>query len=532
MPWAQPSSWLQLPACFYQHLQLQLLPRPELLWWNAELATRFGLPDRLSAAARAAYAQTLSGARAAEGAQTLALAYAGHQFGHFALLGDGRAALLGEMPDLHAPPMHGQLPVFDVQLKGSGPTAFARRGDGLAALGPMLREVIVSEAMFALGVPTTRALALCSSGYTARRERPEPAAVLTRLAASHVRVGTFEWAAWVDDERRDAKRAATRALLQFAGQRHGATDALGLLQGVCARQARLLVQWMQLGFVHGVMNTDNMSIAGETLDYGPCAFVDAYIPQARYSAIDHMGRYAWHRQYSAGRWNLARLADCLLPCMAPDQKEAIALASACLQDFQVQVEQGDAHMRRAKLGLALAPSTQAASDSGQRPDAAMLSAEESVARRWWQLLERDALDYTNAHRALLGLLAQAAGADPQGARVDWQHPRYQAWGQGRCWDEWRRDWLQLCNASTPDPDPIAGDTRRLRLQQLQGMNPARIARNHRVQAAVQAAELGDWQPLQGLMAALRAPYSDEECYLEYCLPPLEHEKVRQTFCGT
>lgn len=332
----------ELPG-FYAPAQPTPVAAPALVAVNAPLAKALGLDAAALASPEGLAA--LAGQSVPEGAEPIALAYAGHQFGQFVpQLGDGRALLLGEVVGRDGARR-------DIQLKGSGPTAFSRRGDGRAALGPVLREYVVSEAMATLGIPTTRALAAVATGEPVRRERALPGGVLTRVAASHIRIGTFQFFA--------ARKAteAVRQLADYAIARHYPELAetenpyLALLEGVIGRQAQLVARWLGVGFIHGVMNTDNMSISGETIDYGPCAFLDAYDPQTVFSSIDHMGRYAYGNQPDIAHWNLARLAECLVPLLAEDKQAGIAAANAALSTFPARFYGAYHAVLTAKIGL-------------------------------------------------------------------------------------------------------------------------------------------------------------------------------------
>ncbi|MBZ5734703.1 YdiU family protein [Nocardioides sp. TRM66260-LWL] len=394
----------------------------------------------------------LTGTRVPDGARPVAQAYAGHQFGGFARLGDGRALLLGELRD-----RDGRL--RDLHLKGSGRTPFARGGDGLAALGPMLREVVISESMHALGIPTTRALAVVVTGRAVQREQPLPGAVLARVASSHLRVGSVQFARATDD------RGLLERVVALAIERHHpeAEGALGLYRAVIAAQADLIARWMLVGFVHGVMNTDNMTLSGETIDYGPCAFLDAYDPATVFSSIDHDGRYAYRNQPGIAMWNLARLGEALLPLLADDEPTAIERATEALHGFGPRYEAALAAGHRAKLGLAHAPSA----------DVDPLVAEVLG------LMEAARVDHTRFWRDL----AEAARGDAEAVRgVVLDLPALDAW-----LDRWR----------ALGPDAAAMDA----------VNPLHIPRNHLVDEALRAAETdANLEPLHRLLEAVRSPY--------------------------
>ncbi len=469
------NSYARLPERFYARLDPTPVRAPRLIRLNRPLAESLGLDA--DALAGPDGVEILAGVRPPAGAEPLAQAYAGHQFGGWSpQLGDGRAILLGEVVDRDGRRR-------DLQLKGSGRTPFSRMGDGRAPLGPVLREYLVSEAMHALGAPTTRALAAVATGETVLRETPLPGAVLTRVASSHLRVGTFQFFAARDDEE------ALRLLTEHAIARHDpaaaeAEDpALALLQGVAARQARLVALWLSLGFVHGVMNTDNMTISGETIDFGPCAFLDVYDPAAVFSSIDQFGRYAYGAQPGIAQWNLAQLAQSLLPVMrgAPDAR--VAAAQGAVDAFAEQFRAAWLDAFRRKLGLT-AP---------EEGDEALIGA----------LLSRlrdAALDFTNSFRGL------ADGA-PDPALGDWV-------------DAWK---ARLAR------EGAAPDARRDALAQA---NPAYIPRNHRVEQAIAAAYAGDFDPFERLLAVVANPFAPSPELAAYAAPPSPAERVTRTFCGT
>jgi len=487
MIFAFDNTYARLPERFYARLAPVPVARPRLVKLNEALAGELGLdcgalrsPEGLA---------MLAGNRVPEGAAPLAMAYAGHQFGGFVpQLGDGRAILLGEI----LAPGGGR---FDLQLKGSGPTPFSRAGDGRAWLGPVLREYILSEAMHALGIPTTRSLAAVATGEPVFRETPLPGAVLARVARGHVRVGTFEYF----QARRDID--ALRRLADYVIARHypGAQDAeqpyRALLSAVAARQAELVAQWLGVGFIHGVMNTDNMSIAGETIDYGPCAFMDAYHPGRVYSSIDRHGRYAYANQPGIARWNLARLAEALLPLLAPDAGQAAEAAQSALGGFDACFERAYLACFRGKLGLLEAR----AGDAGLIDGLLRAMAEAGA-------------DFTNTFRALCG----AAAGDPGPARTQF--------GGSAAFDAWLARWHARLAGEPAGPEARAAAMRR--------SNPAIIPRNHRVEAALNAAVAGDLDPLEALSQALAKPWDEDPDVGYYRRPPAPDEVVRETFCGT
>ena len=461
--------------------QAEKVPDPRLLVLNEPLAAELGLdpaalrdPDGL---------RLLVGNMVPEGTTPVAQAYAGHQFGGYSpRLGDGRALLLGEIAD-----PGGRL--RDLHLKGSGRTPFARGGDGLAAVGPMLREYVVSEAMHALGIPTTRSLAVVATGRSVRRETLLPGAVLTRVASSHLRVGSFQYARATGDV------GLLRRLADHAIRRHHprAADAehphLALFEAVVAAQADLVARWMLVGFVHGVMNTDNMTISGETIDYGPCAFMDAFDPATVYSSIDHGGRYAYGNQPVAAQWNLARLAEALLPLLHDDQDRALALAEEALDAFPGRYSAAWSAGMRAKLGL-----------SGDLGDDATAPLVDELLT----LLRADRVDHTSFFRGL-GAAARGDAGPARSLLLDLP-----------AFDAWTERWRAL------DPDPEAMDR----------ANPVYVPRNHLVEEALAAAGEGDLDPLERLLDAVTAPYDERPGLQRYAAPAPEDFGAYRTFCGT
>ncbi|MCI0752333.1 protein adenylyltransferase SelO [Teichococcus vastitatis] len=477
------NSYARLPGRFYARLDPTPVAAPKLVRVNAALAQQLGLdPEALRSPDGVA---VLAGNHVPAGAEPLAQAYAGHQFGGFSpQLGDGRAILLGEQvaPDGTR---------RDIQLKGSGPTPFSRRGDGRAALGPVLREFLVSEAMAALGIPATRALAAVTTGETVLRERELPGGVFTRVAASHLRVGTFQYfAARRDDE-------ALRILLDYAIARHDPAaaeadnPALAFFAGVVRRQAALVAQWLLVGFVHGVMNTDNTSISGETIDFGPCAFMEAYDPATVFSSIDSFGRYAYGNQPRIVQWNLARLAECLLPLLALDEEAAVERAQQALAEFAPTFEAAYHGGLRRKLGL----HTEEEGDIALAQDLLTRMTEQRV-------------DFTLAFRHL---------ADAEQARTLFQDPA--------ALDGWMEGWRQRLAREGASPEA--------RRAAMAAVNPAFIPRNHRVEAAIAAAvEREDFSLFHEMAELLTRPYEDQPGLEHYTLPAAPEEEVRQTFCGT
>jgi uncharacterized protein YdiU (UPF0061 family) len=484
------NSYARLPDSFYSRVLPTPVSAPQLIKLNRGLALQLGLDPCVLATPD--WIEVLGGTRVPDGAEPIALAYAGHQFGQFVpQLGDGRAILLGEVVD-------GSGVRRDIQLKGSGPTPFSRRGDGRAALGPVLREYIVSEAMAALGIPTTRALAAVMTGETVVRQTILPGAVLARVASSHIRIGTFQFFA----SRGDVE--AVRRLADYVIARHypEAAGALqpyrALLDGVIARQAELVARWLLVGFIHGVMNTDNMSIAGETIDYGPCAFMDAYDPATVFSSIDHHGRYAYGKQPGIASWNLARLAECLIPLLADDQNVAIEQAKEALASFADR-------FNAAYLG-------------GLRRKLALFVEREGDAELMQDLLNRMALNKADFTLVFRRLCDAAASPEADAAvRELFENPA--------SYDEWALRWrLRL------DQEPQDGGARRTAMRQV---NPAFIPRNHRVEAVIEAAvSARDFALFEELLAVLSAPYEDQPAFAAYADPPPPGQGIYQTFCGT
>ncbi len=488
MPFRFANTYARLPESFFARVDPTPVSAPEWIALNHDLAEALGLdPDWLGSGEGL---EILSGNRVPEGAEPLAAAYSGHQFGGFSpILGDGRAILLGEV--VHRDGLH-----RDIQLKGAGPTPFSRRGDGRSALGPVLREYLVSEAMHALGVPTTRALAAVWSGDKVYREEVEPGGVFTRVARSHLRIGTCEYFASRGD------LAGLRVLVGYALKRHdpegseAENPTLALLEGTMERQARLVAQWVGLGFIHGVMNTDNTSLSGETLDYGPCAFLDRYDPAKRFSFIDRGGRYAYGNQPDIAHWNLARLAEALLPLLAEDEPEAIRLATETLERFPGLFRAAWAERFAAKLGFAK-------SGGGTT----------GLAERLLAIMEEQGIDFTLAFRHLRD--AAAEGGEGTFLRL---FPREEA----------AREWLDAWRGSLREagiPRGEAAATMRL-------ANPVFIPRNHRLEELISAAKEKDFAPFHRLHAVLRRPFEEQPEAAEYERPPLSHEEVPATFCGT
>jgi uncharacterized protein YdiU (UPF0061 family) len=482
---------------FYVPWKPVAVPAPRLLFLNHALAEELGLGvaslDETEAAA------VFAGNALPAGAEPIAQAYAGHQFGGFSpQLGDGRAVLLGEVIDR-------QKRRRDIALKGSGRTPFGRNGDGKAAVGPMLREVLIGEAMHALGVPTTRALAVAATGEPVHRERSLPGAVLTRVAASHIRVGTFEFFA----SRGETEQV--RKLAQYAIARHypeiadASNPFLALLEAVAARQAALIAQWMNVGFIHGVMNTDNMAISGETIDYGPCAFMEAYDPETVFSSIDQHGRYAYGNQPAIAQWNLTRLAEALLPLISDDPDRAESMAMEVLNAFPAKYQEHLLRGQRAKLGLR----------RGELED-------EALAETWLALLQAANVDFTLGWRRL----ADAAEGN--------EAPLRALFTDARALEEWLPRWRDRCASDDGGEgmDPAMAAIERAKA--MRSVNPLVIPRNHRVEEALAAAsDKGDFVPFERLLDALRRPYDEASELAPYAEPaPAAVTACYKTFCGT
>jgi serine/tyrosine/threonine adenylyltransferase len=477
-----------LPSRFYAQVAPTPVRDPRLVVFNKTLAAELGLDAALSEPEAAGL---FSGNLLPEDANPISMAYAGHQFGGFVpRLGDGRAILLGELKDRGGT-------LRDIQLKGAGRTPFSRGGDGRAVIGPMLREYLISEAMHAFGIPTTRSLAVVTTGEPVYREEPLPGAILTRVAASHVRVGTFQYFAARADQ--DALRELLDYVIgrHYPEARHAESPALAVLQEVTQRQLALVSQWLLLGFIHGVMNTDNMAISGETIDYGPCAFMDQYDPKTVFSSIDRNGRYAYTNQPAIAQWNLARLAESLLPLIHPDAEKAIELARGVLDPF---IGQFDARILAGmcrKIGLA----------SPAEGDAALI-------RALLTTMQHSQADFTLTFR-LLARLAEEPGKESELRKLFSTAPEI---------DAWLRDWQQRV---ARDPQSAAD-----RVSSMRAANPAFIPRNHRVEAALKSAESGDYRLFHRLLTVLSHPYDEQPAMADLAQPPEPSERVLQTFCGT
>jgi uncharacterized protein YdiU (UPF0061 family) len=484
------SSYLSLPERFFSRVRPTCVSAPRLIKFNSSLAAQLGLGRE--AADAASLADRYSGNALDTDAEPIAMVYAGHQFGQFVpQLGDGRAILLGEVLD-------GAGSRRDVQLKGAGRTPYSRGGDGRAAVGPVLREYLVSEAMHALGIPTTRALAAVFTGETVYRETALPGAILTRVAASHVRVGSFEFFAAREDVE------GLRLLADYVIERHyplaktSAHPYQTLLKSVIDAQASLVARWMLVGFIHGVMNTDNMTVSGETIDFGPCAFLDVYDPAAVFSSIDRQGRYAYANQPNAAAWNLARFAESLLPLIDSDVNRAAAVAGEIVGTFPGEFAARWLEGLRRKLGLA----------SAEPGDA-------ELAQALLEIMHRHQADFTMTFRALCDA-ARSEGVDAS-VRSIFANPND--------YDDWARRWHERLRR---DPATTAS-----RVAGMQRANPAFIPRNHRIEQMIGAAVAGaDLSVFNALSTVLAQPYLDQPEFAAFALPPQQGERVLRTFCGT
>jgi serine/tyrosine/threonine adenylyltransferase len=480
--WNLDNSYARLPKSFFTSTSPTPVRSPKLAILNNTLAEVLGL--NAEALRSEDGVAVLAGNQIPEGASPLAQAYAGHQFGHFTMLGDGRAVLLGEQ-------ITPQGERVDIQLKGSGRTPYSRGGDGRAALGPMLREYIISEAMHALGIPTTRSLAVVETGEPIIRETDLPGAILTRVAASHLRVGTFQYVAnWCTVEE-------LQILADYTIKRHypdieaDENRYLSLLHEVIKRQAALIAKWQLVGFIHGVMNTDNMAISGETIDYGPCAFMDVYDPATVFSSIDREGRYAYGNQPYIGGWNLTRFAETLLPLLHENQEQAVELAQNAISGYSELYQKNWLQGMRAKLGIF----------NEEQED-------EALVEGLLSMMEKYRADYTNTFRALT--------FERHEDKVLFGTPEF---------TEWHEQWQARLGRQEESQASVN--------QLMRNSNPAIIPRNHRVEAALDAAvEQGDYSVMERLLEVLSNPYAHSSEQAEYCTPPAPSTQPYRTFCGT
>jgi uncharacterized protein YdiU (UPF0061 family) len=475
------STYAELPQVLFSKLSPTPVRQPEVVIFNEKLADEIGL--NLKGMSKEVRTDLFAGNFVPEGTEPFAQAYAGHQFGNFTMLGDGRAIVLGE----HQTPSGQRL---DLQLKGSGRTPYSRGGDGRAALGPMLREYIISEAMHALGIPTTRSLAVVTTGEKVYRETELPGAILTRIAGSHIRVGTFEFTSLQENKQ------VTQALLDYLIDRHfpeikeKENQPFALLEAVIHQQAELITHWMRVGFIHGVMNTDNMALSGETIDYGPCAFMDTFAPDTVFSSIDHKGRYAYANQPYIAQWNLARLAESLLPLMDGEKEETIAMAEDLLNSFEQIYKSKWLSMMGSKLGFA---------ETGPE--------DEKLITELLDWMHKNSADFTNT---FLNLCKEEI---PDGALY-----------ASESFQSWHIHWQ---NRLRKEDQGLKTSFALMR-----SVNPTVIPRNHKVEEALQAGEGGNFNPFHDLLHAVEKPYMDGDHFLSYQAPPEPSEKVLQTFCGT
>ena len=477
--WHFDNSYSKLSKTFKEDIKPTPVHEPELVILNEELAKNLNL--NFSGIDKKKLAEIFSGNSLPEGTNSIAQAYAGHQFGHFTMLGDGRAVLLGEHID-------NKNQRFDIQFKGSGRTSFSRGGDGRAALGPMLREYIISEAINALNIPTTRSLAVVKTGEKVVRENLLNGAILTRVASSHIRVGTFQYIAATQN------LEDLNTLVDYTIDRHypeiksSKNKALDLLSLVMERQCQLVINWMRVGFIHGVMNTDNMAISGETIDYGPCAFMDQYDPKTVFSSIDKFGRYAFSNQPPITKWNLARFAECLIPLIDKDEDTAIKIATELIDNFQNIYEEKWLNMMRDKLGLF----------GEDKNDLTLIN-------KLLDWMKNNNADYTNTFCHLMGV------------EIDnevYKNDDFKNWT-----NEWEKR-LKLNNSSDKH------------LELMKKTNPIVIPRNQKVEDALADADKGNLETMNKLLKVLSNPYSDQENIIEFQKPtPIGNEKY-QTFCGT
>ena len=473
--WNFDNSYSNLPKSFIYEISPVPVKRPELIIFNHDLADQMDL--NFSNVDNEQLAKMFSGNLLPKGSKSLAQAYAGHQFGHFTMLGDGRAVLLGE----HISKSNERL---DIQFKGSGQTPFSRNGDGRAALGPMLREYLISEAMHSLNIPTTRSLAVVKTGENVIREKPLQGAILTRVASSHIRVGTFQFI------RTRENLDELNTLVNYTIKRHypeiskSKNNAYDLLSKLIDKQIKLVVNWMRVGFIHGVMNTDNMAISGETIDYGPCAFMDSYNLDTCFSSIDHMGRYAYGNQPAITKWNLARFAECLLTLINPNKDDALKMATELIDKFDKIYEEKWFNMMKSKLGLI-----------GDDKEDNLIIFE------LLEIMKKQELDYTNTFLFLMD------------HEID-DKKSY----QNEEFDNWKMKWQKR----------LTKDSKKL----MKLSNPVIIPRNHNVENVLKSAENNDLTPFNDLLQALKNPYTNQKILSKYQSPPPKSDEKYQTFCGT
>jgi uncharacterized protein YdiU (UPF0061 family) len=478
--WHFDNTYSKLSNKFKEEIKPTPVHDPELIIMNNELAKNLNLD--FSKIDKKKIAEIFSGNSLPEGTNTIAQAYAGHQFGHFTMLGDGRAVLLGE----HLTTKNNR---FDIQFKGSGRTSFSRDGDGRAALGPMLREYIISEAIHSLNIPTTRSLAVVKTGEKVIRENLLQGAILTRVASSHLRVGTFQYIAATQNIEN------LNTLIDYTIDRHypeiksSKTKALDLLNLVMEKQCQLVVDWMRVGFIHGVMNTDNMAISGETIDYGPCAFMDQYNPKTVFSSIDKFGRYAYTNQPPITKWNLARFAECLIPLIDKNEETSVKIATDLIDNFQNIYEEKWLNMMRDKLGL-----------FGED------ISDKKLINDLFNWMEKNKVDYTNTFCHLMGVKINDN---------EYKNDNFLEWS-----NEWKKR------------SGLNNSSKEKQIELMKKTNPIVIPRNHKVEEALTEADKGNLEKINKLIAILKNPYGDQKDIEEYQAPAPISNKKYQTFCGT
>ncbi len=478
--WNFDNTYSKLPEPFREKINPVKVKNPKLILLNESLAKDLNLD--FSEISQSELSAIFTGNELPKNSNSIAQAYAGHQFGHFTMLGDGRAVLIGE----HVSKNNHR---YDIQFKGSGKTAFSRNGDGRAALGPMLREYLISEAMYALNIPTTRSLAVAKTGENVIRETPLEGAILTRVASSHIRVGTFQYIAARN------KKSELETLFDYVVKRHypeiknSKNKALDLLKVVLDKQIDLVVNWMRVGFIHGVMNTDNMSIAGETIDYGPCAFMDIYDPKTVFSSIDKLGRYAYCNQPVITKWNLSRFAECLIPLIDKDQDTAVKLATEIIDTFEKTYEEKWLNMMRAKLGLI----------GSDKKDKYLI-----LDLLTW--MHQNKVDYTNTFCHLMNFKTQKDNIY-----------------EGADFSNWKKRWQERSSSHH--------NSKEKHKKLMRSTNPLLIPRNHIVENTLRDADQGNLEPLVNFLKILNSPYTDQKDISEYQILSSSNENY-QTFCGT
>ena len=479
--WHFDNTYSKLPKSFLENIKPVPVKDPKLIILNKNLAEQLNLD--FSKFSDTDLAKMFSGNSLPKGSETIAQAYAGHQFGHFTMLGDGRAVMLGEHLDK-------ENKRFDIQFKGSGRTSFSRSGDGRAVLGPMLREYIISEAMHALNIPTTRSLAVVSTGEEVIREQMLPGAILTRVASSHIRVGTFQYIAATQNA------DDLKTLFNYTIDRHypeikdSKTKALDLLNLLMQKQCELVINWMRVGFIHGVMNTDNMTVSGETIDYGPCAFMDHYHPQTVFSSIDQNGRYSYNNQPRITKWNLARFAECIIPLIDQDEQKAISIATETINNFEKLYEEKWLNMMRDKLGL-----------FGEDKDDKHLIFELLT----W--MENNKADFTNTFCNLMEIQSI-------------KDPIY----QNQEYLNWTAKWKKRLEKNNTEKEKY--------LELMRSVNPIFIPRNHKVEEALKDASENKLETLNQLLEVIKYPYKDNGMLMDYQRPMSNENGDYKTFCGT